>query len=69
MANSGVIWVDQIFNFCVRLLYEVANLLGTSYEAINVWLFVFVLPLALLVSLLMNLRFYLRIKNLAKGNV
>ena len=54
MANSGVIWVDQIFDFCVRLLYEAAGLLGTSYEAINVWLFVFILPLGLLCSLVVN---------------
>lgn len=55
MANSGVYWVDAVFNFCVRLLYEVASLLGTSYEAINVWLFVFLMPTLLLISLTANI--------------
>ena len=44
MANSGIEWIDTIFNFCVRLLYDVANILGISYEEINVWLFIIIQP-------------------------
>ena len=38
MANSGIEWIDETFNFCVRLLYEIGGILGISYEEINVWL-------------------------------
>jgi hypothetical protein len=39
MANSGIPWIDSIFDWCVILLYEVAGWIGISYEEINVWLF------------------------------
>ena len=61
MANSGIEWIDTIFNFCVRLLYDVANILGISYEEINVWLFVVIWPIASLVLFAEVIR--LRIKN------
>jgi len=54
MANSGIEWIDLTFDFCVRLLYQAASMLGISYEEINVWLFVFILPGLLSLSLLAN---------------
>ena len=50
MANSGIEWVDNIFNFCVILLYNIGSLFGITYEEISVWLFVVIWPL---ISLLM----------------
>ena len=61
MANSGIEWIDTIFNFCVRLLYDVANILGISYEEINVWLFCVIWPFLSLVLFAEVIR--LRIKN------
>ena len=55
MANSGIIWIDAVFDWCVRLLYEVAGLMGITYEEINVYLFVIIGPLALLASLALNI--------------
>ena len=49
MANSGIYWIDQTFNFCVRLLFDIANFLGISYEEINVWLFCVIWPFASLI--------------------
>ena len=49
MANSGIEWIDAVFNFCVHLLYDVAGILGISYEEINVWLFCVIWPLLSLV--------------------
>ena len=49
MANSGIEWIDSVFNFCVHLLYDVAGVLGISYEEINVWLFCVIWPLLSLV--------------------
>ena len=55
MANSGIVWIDLTFDFCVRLLYEMASAIGITYEEINVWLFVIALPLLLAFSLALNL--------------
>ena len=49
MANSGIEWIDTVFNFCVHLLYDFAGILGISYEEINVWLFCVIWPLLSLV--------------------
>ncbi len=49
MANSGIEWIDSVFNFCVNVLYDVARVLGISYEEINVWLFCVIWPLLSLV--------------------
>ena len=53
-ADSGIVWVDIIFDWCVLFLIKTANQLGITYEEINVWLFVILLPTILLISLLMN---------------
>ena len=54
MAHSGIPWIDATFDWCVRLLVHVAKLLGITYEEINVYLFVFALPLVLAISLIAN---------------
>ena len=55
MANSGIPWIDAVFDWCVILLYDIANLVGITYEEINVWLFVIILPLVLIISISVNL--------------
>jgi hypothetical protein len=45
MANSGIDWIDSIFNWCVIALYEVAGWFNITYEEINVWLFCIAWPL------------------------
>ena len=45
MAGSEIEWVDTVFNWCVRLLYDIANTFGISYEEINIWIFVIIWPL------------------------
>ena len=64
MANSGIMWIDVTFDWCVRLLYEVAGWIGITYEEINVWLFVIILPLFLLISGILNLVFFVKLQNL-----
>ena len=54
MANSGIIWIDLVFDWCVRLLYKVAGMIGITYEEINVYLFVILGPAALMSSVLLN---------------
>ena len=36
MANSGITWIDMIFNWSVKVLYEVAEWFSITYEEINV---------------------------------
>ena len=57
MANSGIEWVDIVFNWCVRLLYDWATFFGITYEEINVWLFCVAWPIFTL--LLMYAVFFL----------
>ena len=40
VGGSGVNWIDAIFRYCVVLLVNVAKVLGISYEALNIWVFV-----------------------------
>ena len=61
MANSGIYWIDITFDYCVRLLYQFAGMMGITYEEINVWLFVIILPTILLFSFTLNLYFILRL--------
>ena len=64
MANSGIYWIDETFNFCVRLLYDKAAILGMSYEEITVWLFCVIWPIAslLLFAKVIRLRMKLGVK-------
>ena len=61
MANSGIIWIDETFNFCVRLLYDIGGILGITYEEINVWLFVIVWPIVSLILFAEVIRLRLKI--------
>ena len=64
MGNSGIYWVDLVFNYCVKLLYDAASFVGISYEEINVWLFVIILPIFLLMSGILILVFFIKLQNL-----
>jgi hypothetical protein len=60
MASSGIYWIDVVFNYCVRLLYDAASLIGISYEEINVWILCILWPVVTIVMLAEIIR--LRIK-------
>ena len=45
MGNSGIEWIDITFNWCVKLLYDLAAYIGISYEEINIYLFIVIHPL------------------------
>ena len=52
MANSGIVWIDLVFDFGVMLLLVVGDSLGITYEEINVYLFCIVWPLSILVLII-----------------
>jgi hypothetical protein len=60
--------MNEIFDYCVKLLYWAASLTGTTYEEINVILFVFLIPLLILVLLVKLMLLKQRIKELEKLN-
>ena len=67
MANSGIIWIDGIFNFCVILLYDISGILGISYEEINVWLFCIIWPIASLLLFAEVVRLRLKLSLLSNS--
>ena len=44
----------------------VANLLGITYEEINIWLFLIIGPISLLISIFFNFYFYKKVIKLKK---
>ena len=66
IANSGICWVDNTFDWCVKFLRIVADLLSITYEEINIWLFVIIGPLFFLMSICLNYYFYKKTKKLKK---
>ena len=61
MGESGIGWVDGVFQICVFILVDLAKFLGISYEEINVWIFCIIWPLLSLILFAEVIR--LRIKN------
>ena len=52
---------DETFNFCVKLLSDVANTMGITYEEINVWIFCVIWPILTLIMFAEILRLRLKI--------
>ena len=50
-------WIITIYDWSVNFLMNVATAIGTTYEALNVWIFVIIIPVAMGISMLMNLYF------------
>ena len=48
MGESGVNWIDTVFRICVYILVDLADLIGISYEALNIWVFVIIQPLLII---------------------
>ena len=65
-ANSDIKWIDQTFDYCVDLLFDVAAILGITYEEINVWLFCIIWPLLSLTMFVEIVRLRLRLKQINK---
>ena len=65
-ANTGIEWIDFTFNFCVQLLFDIADLIGISYEEINVWLFCIIWPILSLIMFAEIIRLRLKLNILDK---
>ena len=56
--------IDSIFDLCVYLLVWAADLLGITYKAVNVWIFVIIWPIFTLGLIWIVFRQRRRIKQL-----
>jgi len=56
--------IGAIFDKCVDLLVFLANQLGMTYEAINVWIFVIIWPIFTLAPIFLVILQQLRIRRL-----
>ena len=69
IGGSDVNWVNVVFRWCVVVLVRLAAYLGISYEAINIILFVVVLPGLLMTSLALNLYLVRRLRLLVRRSL
>jgi hypothetical protein len=44
MGESGIGWIDVLFKLCVIFLVDLADILGLTYEEINIYIFVIIWP-------------------------
>ena len=51
VGGSGVNWIDATFRYCVVLLVNIAKVLGISYEALNISVFIIIQPMIIVVLL------------------
>ena len=51
------IWIRNTFDWCVNSLFSAADSIGITYEALNVWIFVIIVPVVLVISLAVNIYF------------
>ena len=63
VGGSGVNWIDAIFRYCVVLLVNMAKVIGISYEALNIWVFIIVQPLIILLLFIWVIRLRRKVKN------
>tara|TARA_B000000437_G_C11622687_1_gene296053 strand:+ start:360 stop:623 length:264 start_codon:yes stop_codon:yes gene_type:complete len=67
MGNSGFELIDFVFKVCVIVLVDLANLIGISYEAINIIIFVFLQPALILLFFILWRKERKKIKQFKKG--
>ena len=62
--ESSSDFINKLFDLCVDLLIWLGDLLGISYEAINIWIFVIIEPIIFIIMLVLIIRYRLKIKKL-----
>ena len=50
-------WINIIFDWCVNFLVNIASAIGVTYEALNVFIFVIMVPAVIGISIAINLYF------------
>ena len=68
VANSGIGWIDFIFDRTVDFLIFLGNITGLGYEIVNVLILVFVV-IMMPISVMLNLYLYKKYKNIKNKNI
>ena len=58
--------INRLFDWCVYVLIEAAKYTNTTYELVNIVLFVVLMPLVILVQMLINITLIYRVRKLQK---
>ncbi len=58
--------IDTIFDLCVLLLVNLADVFDTTYKAINVWIFVILWPAFTLALIALAIAQHLKIRKLER---
>ena len=61
--------MNKVFYWCVELLKDWAAALGTTYEAINVWIFVIIEPIVFLLMVWIIFKQHRKIKMLKQARL
>ena len=69
MGGSGVNWIDAIFRYCVVLLVNIADIFGISYEALNIWVFIIIQPIIILILFIWVMSLRKKNKNLRQFKI
>ena len=69
MGGSGVNWIDAIFRYCVVLLVNIADIFGISYEALNIWVFIIIQPIIILMLFIWVMSLRKKNKNLRQFKI
>ena len=67
-ANSGIPWIDYTFDYCVKLLIDLAHSMGITYEETNVWIFCIIWPIFSFVMIAEIVRLKLKLKSINENN-
>ena len=57
-------FINGFFDWCVHILIKGANVLGISYQEINIWVFCIIEPIVFLLMAYIIIRQMIRIKKL-----
>lgn len=56
--------MNEIFDFCVQILFQIADIFDITYKEANVWVFVILEPIIFIILLLIILKQRITIKKL-----
>ena len=69
MGESGIYWIDLVFKICVISLVDLAEVLGITYEEINVWIFVIIWPILTFYLITRNILLKKKLRKLTPNSI
>ena len=69
MGESGIYWIDLVFKICVITLVDLAEVLGITYEEINVWIFVIIWPILTFYLITRNILLKKKLRKLTPNSI